>query len=104
MSLQYCVDLLTNREPKKGFEEVIRMKEVLHQERMDEIVEDDIDELPREAFNKALVTIRKKGENKYKFITNAGFSLNEALYNLYNIIWKNEKIPDSWRESTLVQL
>ena len=45
VTLKYCVDLLTNREPREGFKEVMRMKENIHEQRMKEKVENDLGDL-----------------------------------------------------------
>ena len=34
----------------------------------------------------------------------AGSSLMKAIFNLFEIVWKNETIPDGWMESLLIQL
>ena len=34
----------------------------------------------------------------------AGNSLHDALFKLYQIVWKYERKPDVWRDSTLIQL
>ena len=39
-TLKYCRDLLTNRAPRSGFEEIIRTKETLHATRMQEVFQD----------------------------------------------------------------
>ena len=43
ISLEYCVDLLTNRKPKPGYEEIIEKKKEIHEERMNEIIENDVE-------------------------------------------------------------
>ena len=42
ISLKYCVDLLTNRNPKDGYEEIVEIKRKVHKERMTEIIEDEL--------------------------------------------------------------
>ena len=44
-SLQYCVELLRNREPKSEFKVDVELKESVHMTRMNETVLDDIDNL-----------------------------------------------------------
>ena len=104
VSLAYAVDLLKNREPKKEFIDVIKHKEELHQERLKEIIPDDLDELPEDPFDKTLKQISEKPGNKYEFIKKAGYSYIQALYQLFSTVWKTEKIPNKWHESTLTQL
>ena len=82
VSLEYCVELLTNRapkdefkeevemkklvhkvrmtelltniEPKEEFKEEVEMKKLVHKVRMTEEIDHDIDELTIEHFNKAI--------------------------------------------------
>ena len=42
VSLNYCVKLLKDREAKEGYREVVREKDILHNERMKEKVVDDL--------------------------------------------------------------
>ena len=104
ISLKYCADLLKNREPAPGYEEVVEAKVKLHEERMLEQVENDMDNLTREQFDKALRTVERKHKNKYKFILNGGISLKNALFSLFCSVWKNETIPEVWYNSLLVQI
>ena len=71
---------------------------------MEEHPEDDIDDIDFSTYNHVLNKMRKKTSKRYEFITKAGESLHLALFNLFRSIWLNEKIPQSWHESILVQL
>ena len=75
ITLNYCVKLLTNREPKSGYFEVIRKKEQLHEIRMKEVIVNDCDLLTPEMFNSALRHLKIKHFDKYKFILKGGSSL-----------------------------
>ena len=65
VSLQYCKDLLTNRKPKDEYAEDYMMKEFVHDVRMTEKIEDDIEELSIEKFNKTYEILTKKIGSKY---------------------------------------
>ena len=104
VSVEFCERLLRNREPKDEYSHVIKSYERLHTERMQELIEGDIDELPLSAYNRVLEIIKKKPGEKYQFIKKAGSSFHEALFKLFQIVWKTEKIPDLWYESTITQL
>ena len=71
---------------------------------MSEVIEDDMEELPIEVFQKTFENISRKHGNKYKFIINAGYSLKLALFHLFQVVWRTEKIPNSWHESTVIQI
>ena len=104
VSLKYCVNLLTDREPKAEYRNIVTKKDTLHRERMREIVDNDIDNLPYIVFVKTLNILKTKHKTKYEFITKAGNSLVEALYKLFQLIWKKEEIPKGWMESRITQL
>ena len=71
---------------------------------MSEVVPNDLEELPVDSFFKTLESLTKKPGNKYDFITKSGASLKAALLNLFQLIWKTEKLPTSWQESKVTQL
>ena len=104
MSLQYCVDLLTNRKPKEDYSEEIWLKDLVHLVRMEEICEDDIHELTIDRFEKTYSTLSKKPGSKYKFIINGGQAVKAALFRLCQVVWQTEKQPQTWERSSLVQL
>ena len=52
-SLNYCKQLLTNKEPKEGFEIDVEIKNMLHQKRMEESVDKKCPELSLHMFNSA---------------------------------------------------
>ena len=64
-SLNYCVDLLTNRSTKAGFEEDVKLKDLINEARMNEVHEDDDATLPIE---NSLKELEKKNKAKYAFI------------------------------------
>ena len=103
ISLKYCVDLLTNREPKDGYEEIVEMKRRVHKERMAEIIEDEFD-FTRKFFDDCLEAVKKKNNKKYDFILKSGSSLQEALFHLFKYVWNTEEKPEQWRRTTIIQL
>ena len=103
ISLKYCVDLLTNREPREGFEEIIDMKRKVQEKRMSERIDDDF-EFTREFFDNCLDAIKKKNNRKYDFIIKSVNSLIEALLRLFKYVWNSEDKPDQWRRTTIIQL
>ena len=54
-SVRYCA-----KKPDKDFEEIVRQKEKQHNKRMAEILPDDAEEMPLEAFTKACQSLGKK--------------------------------------------
>ena len=101
-ALSYCVDLLTNRRPKPGFEDDLMLTDLIHEKRMSEIVEDDI-EFSRTTFENSIKELKKKNSNKYEFILEVGNDFKEALYKLYSLVWDSEDKPDQWRKTMIIQ-
>ena len=104
VSLDYCKALLTNRKPKEEFKEDLFMKDLIHNIRMTESIEDDIQELTVKIFNSTYEKLLKKPGSKYDFIMKGGQALKAALFKLYQVVWTTETLPDRWEKSTLVQL
>ena len=102
-SLNYCVDLLTNRVARKGYEDDVSMKNLVHQNRMKDKEEVEV-QLSREMFDASLDELAKKNKEKYAFILNGGIDLKDALFKLFSTVWDTEERPDQWRQTTLIQL
>ena len=102
-ALAYCVDLLDNRKPKAGYENEIKIKDIIHEIRMKENLEKDID-LSTEMFEESLNILRIKNKDKYRFILHGGKDLKLALFKLFKIVWCTEQIPDQWRKTDIIQL
>ena len=98
MTLNYCVNLLKNKEPKPKHKKIMNDKEQKHTNRMNERIIHDIEELSHETFLKVFHELKQKEGNKYEFIIKGGESLLCALYNLFKTIWQTEEIPEIWRE------
>ena len=60
----YCVDLLDNRKPKSSYENEIKMKDLIHEIRMKESIEKDI-EFSAEMFYKSLDILRIRNKDKH---------------------------------------
>ena len=78
-----------------------RRKKDIHEERMKMKI-DDFEELTVEHFNDALKKILSKYSSNYKFILKGGESLMNAVFALFFILWKEEKVPVKWLNSELV--
>ena len=46
----------------------------------------------------------KKKSKKYDFLLKGGNALKNALYYLFENVWKNEEEPDQWRKTNIVQI
>ena len=70
---------------------------------MVEKVDNDI-EFSEHLFKTSLKILSKKRGNKYNFIIKSGPSLKSALFKLFKVVWEQEKKPDLWRNTNLIQL
>ena len=104
VSIDYCVDLLTSNKPKPGYEHVFEYNKRIHDERMKEYVDNDIDELPLDTFNSIVEKMKSKPGHKYDFLVKGGEGLKRTLLDLFYIIWREEKLPEGWTDSTVIQL
>ena len=102
VSAEYLKDLLTNRDPKEEYREDVELKRQVHQVRMNETVENDI-EFSTEMFEETFKLLKKKGGSKFDLILKARKSRHTALHKLYEVVWTQEKKPDSWRDTVVIQ-
>ena len=79
------------------------MKDIIHNIRMEEFIENDIKFTP-EMFDHSLEILKKKNKDKYKFILKGGTDLKLALFKLFNTVWCSEQKPDQWRRTEIIQL
>ena len=93
-ALNYCSNLLQNRDPKPEFAVDINAKKSTHIFRMNETVVDDV-ALTRKMFDDSMDVIRLKKKDKYKFIANGGTDLLDALFELCLNVWNTEENQSS---------
>ena len=72
------------------------MKELLENDDHENFTDDD--------FNNILEKLKVKSKKKYKFILNSGDSFRKALFNLFRSIWIQERRPEQWKATTIIQL
>ena len=99
----YVENLLTNKVPKEEFQLNLEWKKRIHSVRMEE-TDDSQSELTREMFETTLKELKKKGSRKYQSILKAGNSLLNAIFRLFQVVWKTEDIPELWRETTVIKM
>ena len=105
VTLNYCIELLTNRIPREDFKEIVEKKKDLYKERMKEAIHNEEHEcISMEDFSKAIEKISEKHKDKYQLILEGGDTLKNAIYNLFKLVWKEEKNLSGWKKSKLVQL
>ena len=102
--LVYCKQLLTNSVPKEEIKDDVEIKNILHQRRMDEVDEEETPELTFDMFNTALKELWNTKKEKYKFTIKGGDSLKSAIFHLFQIVWREEILPEGWMKTSLLQL
>ena len=65
--------------------------------------EDDDTNLTRNDFESRLKTLKLKCKEKYSFILNSGEGLKNCIFDLFSKIWTNERKPEKWKNTVLVQ-
>jgi len=100
VSLQYGAKLFENREPRVGYEGDIISKQLVHQIRITEVLDNYIDE----TFENSINVLKLKNPAKYPLVIKGGTALKKAIFNLCSKEWRTELIPEKWEETTLVQL
>ena len=104
VSLEYCVQLLTNRNPKDDYFDDVMLKNLVHDSRMNETINDDDIKFSSSLFYNTLDGLRKENNNKFVTITKSGKSLHLALCNLFERIWNTEIMPAQWNLTNIVQI
>ena len=79
---------MQHKTPDKEYVDIIDMKYKIHDMRMSVNEDKKENELTKIMFNDALEDLKKYKSEKYKFIINAGNSFKNALFTLFNLVWK----------------
>ena len=103
-SVDYCVDLLTNRAPLDEYKDNIESKNLIHEYRMSVRNPEDEIEYSDNLFWNALERLKKNKNQKYDFVLKAGEELKQALNKLFKLVWTQEKKPEQWRLTNIIQI
>ena len=101
-SVKYLTNLLTNRNPSEGYEMDIKVKEIIHNVRMNEEIEDD-ESFSEDDFKNLMKILKLKNKEKYQFILKSGTDYLRVLYSLFKKIWDNETKPKQWEKTVAHQ-
>ena len=105
--LNYCAEVLEKNSPKEGFEKDLKLKNELHDLRMnkDANIDNDLDdEISKESFDNAIHKFKKKNKKAYNYIVKAGNNFREGIFKFMERIHSEEVIPGSWENTVLVQI
>ena len=81
-SVEYCADLLKNKEPKEEYKRDILIKHLIHEIRMKDDTKDNKCFTIKE-FEELLEELNIKKKEKYKFTLKSGDSYRQALFCLF---------------------
>ena len=103
-TLQYNCDVLRNNEAEEGFEEMVKLKEDLHDKRMKDKLGAGSFTVKNEDFYRVIKKFKDKGKQSYDFIVKAGPDFKEAVFRLCKRIIENEEYPASFDLTVLQQI
>ena len=103
-TLEYNCNVLKNNEAEEGFEELVKIKEDLHENRMRDKIGKGSFKVTGEDFNKVVKKFEEKRKQSYDFIVKAGQGFKNAVYRLCKRIIENEEIPACFELTILQQI
>jgi hypothetical protein len=81
-TLEYNCEVLKNNEAEDGFEEVVRVKEELHEKRMQDKIGKGTFRVGKENFDKVVKKFKEKGKQSYDLLVKAGQCFKQAVFML----------------------
>ena len=103
-TLEYNCNVLKNNEAEEGFEELVKMKEELHDTRMNDKIGKGSFKVTGENFKQVVNKFEEKKKQSYDFIVKAGPEFRHAVFRLCKRIIENEEIPACFELTTLQQI
>ena len=103
VTTEYCQDLFTNNNPDKEFEELNKVKHLLHEELMKD-TQTGLFDVEEDDFWETLQKCKNKNKRSYDWITKAGTEYQEAMMMMIKRMIKDEEFPRSFDKTLLVQL
>ena len=103
-TLEYNVEVLKNNKPEEGFEELVRLKEYLHDKRMDDKLGKGQFSVKKEDFADVIKKFKDKNKKSYDFIVKTGPRFKVAVFLLCKRIIENEEYPACFDLTVLQQI
>ena len=103
ISLEYCKGGLKNNEVEEGFENDVRLKEVAHQNRMDDMLAGGFTPT-RGTFNKVIKKFKDNDKRNYDFLVKTGNKFKDAVFKLARRMLIEEVFPGCFEMTTLHQI
>ena len=103
ISLEYCMQVLTKNKPDKEYETMAKMKQILHEKRMEmKIGEGFMAE--KEIFDKIIDKFKKSNKRNYDFLVKSSKEFKESIFKFCKRIIEEENVPETFRNTTLHQI
>ena len=103
-TLEYNCHVLKNNVADEGFEELVKLKEDLHDKRMENKLGKGYFTVQNQDFNEVVKKFKEKGKQSYDFLVKAGEGFKHAVYRLCRRIIENEEFPACFEITTLQQI
>ena len=102
VTLEYCLEVLSNNEPNEENKDAVDLKEELIQEIMEN--KDGKFHVTEEAFERVMDNLEKKNKRSYDFVVKSSSEFKRAIFKLCKRISCSENIPSRFFLTILIQL
>ena len=103
VSVSYCKKVLTKNEPSEGYENMAKMKEKLHEYRMNNRLEEGF-MADKDVFDTVVDKFKRNNKRNYDFLTKASEEFKDSIFKLSKRIIEKETVPDKFRNTILHQI
>ena len=103
-TLDYNCEVLKNNHAEEGFEELIKLKEELHDKRMHDKIGRGNFKVLKEDFDKVVGKFKEKGKKSYDFLVKSGHGFKQAVFKLCKRMIEEEEFPASFELTILQQI
>ena len=103
-TLEYNCEVLKNNVAEEGFEELVKLKEELHDKRMENKIGKGTFVVEHNDFDAVVQKFKKKGKQSYDFLVKSGENFKHAVYKLCKRIIDQLEIPGCFDLTILQQI
>ena len=103
ISLKHCMNTLKNRKPDKDVEELVELVNKVHEKRMIEKDDEEM-EIKEKDFDELMKRLTRKNKRSYDFLIRSGSGFKNNVFKLCQRLIKAEKLPTRFFETVLHQL
>ena len=103
VTLKYCVDNLTKKEPAKEHEQVKELRKSIHNKRMEKCEDDDF-MIDKDDFEAVLKKFSSKSTRTYDFLLKASEEYKDSIFQLCMKFFEKEEFPEKFRKTILFMI